>query len=184
MNTVHSSPFPRVILRSGRKAIVHFGIQPSVGHFLMGVAFSILTALSTQGATFNIANGDVAALRTAIHTANHNAEDDTIILATNGSYVFNDVDTTPDGGEVSALPTILRDGDHNIIINGNGATVARNAAPGTPEFRLLVIANRPSVATISRVTFANGKTTPNFRQVPGVALCGPPAMLFSTSVPF
>src|SRR4051794_18186690 len=42
----------------------------------------------TRGALFNIANGDVTALKAAIVTANSNGEDDIIALANGGLYTL------------------------------------------------------------------------------------------------
>ena len=53
----------------------------------LAAALAWLACLSVRVATFNIANGDIAAFRSAINTANTNAQADMIILATGGSYV-------------------------------------------------------------------------------------------------
>src|SRR5689334_5387729 len=72
-------------------------------------------------ATFTIADGDVAALITAINTGNLNGEDDTIELAANGNYTLTAVNNT-----VNGLPIIGSDTSHKLVIEGNGATLQRS----------------------------------------------------------
>src|SRR5439155_11775330 len=101
---------------------------------------------------FNIANGDVAGLISAINTANSNNQDDTINLASNGDYVL----TAPDNGS-NGLPVIGIDNAHNLTINGNGATIRRSSAVGTPEFRIFQMAiHFGNSVTISNLTISNG----------------------------
>lgn len=116
---------------------------------LIAVAF----CTQSQAATFNIANGDVAAFRNAINTCNSNSQNDTINLAANGSYVFTDA--YPGSLNTSALPDIGYDGNHSVTINGNNATLARSSAAGTPAFRLVSFFN--SSGTISNLTLTNGQ---------------------------
>lgn len=120
----------------------------------------------SHAATFNIANGNVSALITAINTANTNNQDDTINLASNGSYVLTTVQDT--GLGTTGLPVLLADypsrTDGKITINGNGATISRSTAGGTPEFRLLRLANygtNGSLITINNLNFTNGRLTNN-----------------------
>ncbi len=58
----------------------------------------------SKSATFNIANGDVAGLITAINTANTNNQNDDINLAANGTYTLTNVNNMNDGP--NGLPTI------------------------------------------------------------------------------
>src|SRR5262245_32446332 len=71
-------------------------------------------------ATFTIANGDTAGLITAINEANATTEADVIELASQGTYLFNQVDNFWFGP--TALPAISSD----ITIDGNGALLRRN----------------------------------------------------------
>src|SRR5438045_3054904 len=108
-------------------------------------------------ATFNIPDGDVAGLIAAINTANTNNQDDTINLAA-GTYTLTAVDTSPGSDGLSGLPVVGRDGTfdnfHHLTINGNAATLTRSTAVGTPEFRILKIANSTGgICTINSVTF-------------------------------
>ena len=114
-------------------------------------------------ATFNIANGDTAALITAINTCNINNQPDTINLAVTGTYTFTAAADAADGG--SALPTILRDtADTNTVtINGQGSLLQRSSAAGTPNFRLLRIGTFPNIigVTLNNISFANGNAGTN-----------------------
>jgi hypothetical protein len=109
----------------------------------LGLA-SLLIVAAGQAATFNIANGDVAGLIAAIQTANTNGGSSNVInLAPKGTYVLTAVaDSSPDSGASGAagLPYVR----NTLTINGNGATIARSTASGTPDFVILeVSANLP-----------------------------------------
>lgn len=113
-------------------------------------------------AVFNIPAGDIAAFRAAITTSNSNNQPDTINLAS-GTYAFTDVADPLDGG--NALPSVLSDTNNvvnTLTINGNGTTLLRSAAAGTPFFRffrenLSAPLNAPPTLTINGVTFTNGR---------------------------
>src|SRR5437899_9181705 len=104
---------------------------PAIFYFLTGTVVLFSFPQLAPAATFNIANGDVAGLISAINTANSNNQDDTINLASNSDYVL----TAPDNGS-NGLPVIGIDNAHNLTINGNGATIRRSSASGTAEFRI------------------------------------------------
>ena len=114
-------------LRARNKAIkgsVISGTLPGRNICATSIAPSVAAA---QAAVFNIADGDVAGLKGAINTANSNGQDDTINLATNGTYTLTAVDNTDNGA--NGLPRILEDlagqTSHSLTINGNGATLSR-----------------------------------------------------------
>src|SRR5262249_16268175 len=88
---------------------------------------------------FNVMNGDVTTLIANITTANSNGEADTINLAAGGLYILSAVDNSTVGN--SGLPVILADSSNALIINGNGATLQRDRAGGTPAFRFASIGN-------------------------------------------
>jgi hypothetical protein len=109
-------------------------------------------------AVFNIAAGDTAGFIAAINASNVNNQADTIELAAGSTYTFSAVADSADGG--NALPSVLRDSaDANTLtIHGNGATLQRSTAAGTPTFRFLrsgVFPNNIAV-TVSNLTFVNG----------------------------
>ncbi len=113
-------------------------------------------SLPAQAAVFNIANGDVAALKNAIVTSNSNNEGDVISLAVGGSYVLTAVDNSTRGP--SGLPVIVNDNNHALTFNGNDATITRD--PGAPAFRIFTIyntlGNQPYTVSMESVTISNG----------------------------
>src|SRR6478672_2402878 len=85
----------------------------------LGLATLLLDVQSlplARAATFNIADGDVAALKMALI----DPSTDTINLATNGTYILSSVDNSNTYGS-NGLPALGR----SILINGNGATITR-----------------------------------------------------------
>jgi hypothetical protein len=121
---------------------------------LAGLALGLRPVPVAHAATFNIADGDVTALINAINTANGNAEADTINLAAGGTYTLTAVDNDTDGP--NGLSSIADDGAGNgITINGNGATIQRSSAGGTPDFRILHVAPGGDL-TLNDVTITNG----------------------------
>jgi len=93
----------------------------------------------------------VAALINAITTANGNGEADIINLAADGTYTLTAVDNNTDGP--NGLPSITSE----ITINGNGATIQRSSAGGTPAFRIFHVAAGGNM-TLNDLTVTNGKT--------------------------
>jgi len=131
-----------------------------------------------QAAVFNIPNGDVAALKNAITTANGNGQADTINLAANGSYTLTAIDNSASGA--NGLPVIINNvSGLDLTINGNGATIQRSTAPGTPEFRILQV-NSASVDCFG-LTIANGKVSGVFPAYAGAGIYCVQATLNLTS---
>jgi hypothetical protein len=97
---------------------------------------------AVHGAVFNIANGDVAGLISAIQTANAAcAISTTINLSPGGTYTLSAVaenTTEYNGAGAVGLPVIRV----SVIINGNGATIKRSGAFGTPDFLPLAVSGR------------------------------------------
>jgi len=124
---------------------------------LVGLA-ALMSAAGLAGAgTFNVGNGDVAALKRAIVSANTNGEDDIINLAANGAYTIDIPDNTTDGP--NGLPVIGADGGRILTINGNNATIARSGNGGTPVFRIVNISS--GTVNIFALTITNGRTAGN-----------------------
>lgn len=121
------------------------------GSFLFAIGFFVFARFAAA-ATFNIPNGDVAALKSAIVAANSNGQADTINLASGGIYTLSAIDNG-----VNGLPVIGNDvAGLDLTINGNGARIQRSSATGTPAFRILAIATDASV-NCTGLTIANGK---------------------------
>ena len=109
-----------------------------------GVCFS-----TADAATFNIPNGDVVALIAAINTANGNGQANTINLAPGGTYTLIATDNSSYYG-TTGLPIITS----SITINGNGATIQRSSATGTPDFRIFLVSGD---LTLNRLTITGGR---------------------------
>ena len=104
------------------------------------------------GPTIRVANGDVAGLIAAINTANSDGQPTTISLAANGDYVLTQVNNaTAYGPGANGLPQITG----NVTIEGNGATLERGSASGTPAFRLLDLFN--GSLTLDNLTIKGGE---------------------------
>ena len=122
---------------------------------LLVVAILFVPTRYIQAANFDITDGDVAGLITAINVANGNSEPDTINLASNGSYTLTAVDNINDG------PNGLPSTTSNITINGNGATIERSKSEGIPDFRVFHVAN-VGILTLNDLTVSGGIASAGF----------------------
>ncbi len=95
----------------------------------------------------------VPELIAAIDTANSTPVADTIELAAGTTFTLTEVNNTTDGS--SGLPVIAAAGG-SLTILGNGDTIERSSASGTPSFRLFNVAAGASL-TLSNVTVQGGK---------------------------
>lgn len=118
-------------------------------------------ALPAPAAVFNVADGDVAGLRAALSSATGNSESDTINLATGGTYTF--VDQDPNSSSESAIR--VDPAAASLTINGNGSTLQRSDAPGTPNFRIVVIASPETgqSVVVNDLTIRNGSVVDDDR---------------------
>jgi hypothetical protein len=85
---------------------------------------------------------------------------DTIVLAAGATYTLTSADNSPQTGP-DGLPIIASP----ITIQGNGATITRSSAPGTPKFRIFY-QDVGSSLTLSSLTVSNGDS-PGFGGAPG-----------------
>jgi len=101
----------------------------------------------------NFTAANVSDLVADINAANLAAGSNTIALtaSTSSPYVLTAVDNTTDGA--TGLPVIAA--KDKLTIVGNGDTIERNTASGTPSFRLLDVANRASL-TLNNLTLQGG----------------------------
>jgi hypothetical protein len=95
--------------------------------------------------------GSVADLIADIKAANAVGGSNTITLAAGTTFTLTAVDNTADGA--TALPVIAA--KDNLTIAGNGDTIARSNAGGTPAFRLLDLAPGASL-TLQNLTLQGG----------------------------
>jgi hypothetical protein len=86
-----------------------------------------------------------------IKAANDQGGANTITLVANTAFVLSAVDNTTDGA--TGLPVINAGNDLTLL--GNGDTLERSAASGTPAFRLLNVAGGGSL-TVANLTLQNG----------------------------
>ncbi|MBK8022885.1 MAG: hypothetical protein IPK19_16000 [Chloroflexi bacterium] len=95
---------------------------------------------------------DTARLIEVINCANAVPTNDVINL-TNSTYMLTTSYISDDG--FPPIATTATGG--TLVINGNGATIARSSALGTPDFRLFYI-NSGANLTLNRVTLTNGRS--------------------------
>jgi hypothetical protein len=131
---------------------------------ILFVSIVFFTSISVNAEIFNILNGDTSGLSNAIISANANNEADTIILATNGTYIFNNAnhETFTNNGTISqgwtALPQIESsdwpvEETLDLVILGNGASFIRNS---NDDFRFIYIHVTANVI-IKDLSLQNGR---------------------------
>ncbi|HEV3262981.1 MAG TPA: hypothetical protein VG013_39470, partial [Gemmataceae bacterium] len=86
-----------------------------------------------------------------INAANQVGGSNTITLVAGNSFSLTAADNSTDGA--TGLPVIAA--NDNLTLVGNGDTIARSAAAGTPAFRLLDVAFGASL-TLENLTLQNG----------------------------
>ncbi|MBK8027354.1 MAG: hypothetical protein IPK19_39660 [Chloroflexi bacterium] len=107
----------------------------------------------------SIANGDSAALIAAVNCANRTPGSEVINLAANGGYAltslnYSTVYALQFGGSFNGLPYVNDTSVSGALtINGNGATLVRNAA--VPVFRIIEVASGGNL-TLNNLTLSNG----------------------------
>jgi hypothetical protein len=118
----------------------------------------ILERLEDRTALSNFNAATVADLIAEINAANAGGGTNTITLTapTTSPYVLSAVDNSTNGA--TGLPVISGGGKKvadNLTIIGNGDTIERSTASGTPAFRLFEVANGASLTT-ENLTLQNG----------------------------
>jgi hypothetical protein len=114
------------------------------------------------GFPYNVPAGDVATLINAINCANSASTNDVINL-TNSTYTLTAVNNTgiAFGGD-NGLPAIASAASSGTLtINGNGATIRRSPAGGTPQFRLFELIPGANL-TLDRLTLTGGLVSSSY----------------------
>lgn len=149
-------PLPRASRRlwlSGFAAVI---LAAAAINFAPPAAHAGTTIVVTTTADETVADGNCS-LEEAIQAANTDtAVDacpagsgaDTIVLAAGATYTLTTVDNNGEGP--NGVPFVTSP----ITINGNGATITRSSASGTPQFRLTDIVTGGSV-TLNDLTVSN-----------------------------
>ncbi len=108
-------------------------------------------SISVGGRTFNVPCGDSAALVAAMTSANTNAPGTAdIIELEKCTYTLTSAAAPGANGNNTGLPIVVQP----LTIHGNGATIARSTASGTPQFRVLYSYGAP--LTVSHATISGG----------------------------
>ncbi|MGD2254050.1 MAG: right-handed parallel beta-helix repeat-containing protein, partial [Anaerolineales bacterium] len=117
---------------------------------VLSIAIGLLSACGAGTPTPTPDPCSAAYLITSINDANATpATEDTIDLSPGCIYELTSVDNYTDGS--NGLPSIVS----SIVINGNGATIQRSFASGTPAFRIFHVANSGGL-TLHDLTVSNG----------------------------
>ena len=120
----------------------------------------------------NLAAATPSELIARINAANQSAEADTITLAAGTTFSLTAVDnyTVADGFSHGAtgLPVITAGGGPLTIL-GNGDTIERSAAEGTPGFRLFDVAEGASL-TLKNLTLQGGFAYSGYFQGGGITI--------------
>ncbi|MDD5276497.1 MAG: choice-of-anchor Q domain-containing protein [Methylovulum sp.] len=132
------------------------------------LVLALASAVGTAQAIDINVDGTQCTLINAINNANADADTDgtpggcpagsgadTLNLKANKNYVLNTVDNQ--GAGPNGLPTITS----VITINGNGITIKRSHAVGTPSFRLLHVAGNGGNLILNDVNLTGGRLTGN-----------------------
>jgi hypothetical protein len=111
----------------------------------------MLEQLENRTLLSNYTAASVSDLIADLKAANRHGGSNTITLAANTPFTLTAVDNTVDGA--TGLP-VIKNGD-NLTILGNGDTIERSSASGTPAFRLLDVASGGAL-TLQNLTLQNG----------------------------
>jgi hypothetical protein len=111
----------------------------------------VLERLEDRNLPSSYTAATVADLIADINAANAAGGANTITLVANTTFVLSAVDNTTDGA--TGLPVIAA--NDSLTFAGNGDTLARSTAAGTPDFRLLDVASGGSL-TLNNLTLQGG----------------------------
>ena len=118
---------------------------------LLALAAVAVIGVPEPAAAGNWNVNKVSDLIAAINAANHAGGVNTINLAPGKTFTLTAVNNTTDGP--TGLPVVAA--NNSLTIQGNGATITRSTAAGTPAFRLFDLAAGAAL-TLENLTLANG----------------------------
>jgi len=126
--------------------------QPTMKHAALLALAAVATSLFPQPAAGgNWVAKNVLDLIAAINAADAAGGVNTITLAPDKTFTLTTVNNTADGP--NGLPVIVA--NNKLTIRGDGTTIMRSKAAGTPAFRLFDVASGASL-TLENLTLANG----------------------------
>jgi hypothetical protein len=132
---------------------------------LLIVALPLVRVDSVRAQSFTAAT--VTELIAAIKTANGNGQPSIITLVPGATYTLAAVDKEAPGDE-TGLPRITS----NLTITGNGTTIERSSAAGTPHFRIFAVDS--GALALNGLTIRNGSLmgVPGATHAPGTSFPG------------
>ena len=116
-------------------------------------AIELVELLETRRLLASFTASSVAELVSDVNAANAAGGVNSITLAAGTTFDLKAVDNQNDFGSANGLPIIAAGDDLTIL--GNGATIQRSTARGTPNFRLFDVAAGASLA-LNDLTLAGG----------------------------
>ena len=138
-----NSRFGPVVIRVRLRRVFLAGVTVLAA----GIPFAVGMAEPSASAATTTVPCNTSSLITDIADA---ASGDTLNLATGCTYTLSTVNNSTDGP--TGLPVIAI----TLTLNGNGATIARSTASGTPDFRIFDVAANIGNLTINGLTITNG----------------------------
>jgi hypothetical protein len=131
-----------------RCRVRHAAAHGWVVALLLVAALPLVRVESVRAQAFSAAT--VAELIAAINAANSNGTANTITLIAGATYTLSAANNGAPGDE-TGLPRIAS----HLTITGNGATIARSSAIGTPHFRIAVVKSGGALI-LNGLTMRNG----------------------------
>lgn len=118
--------------------------------FVVLCGLSLMNTSKVSAASFNVADGDVTGLISAINLANGNSEADTINLAPGGTYVLTTADNLSNGA--NGLPVITS----QINLLGHDSLIERFVSG--PDFRFIYVSDG-GLLILDTIHFKDGLDT-------------------------
>ena len=122
---------------------------------LVVLLVAVLALAAPAAASISVMTCNASDLVAALNAANSSSDDDVIELNGGCTYTLTSVDNVADGN--NGLPSILSAATGgSLTINGNGATIERSYALGTPDFRVIRVESGGDL-TLNHLVVSNGR---------------------------